>query len=244
MSLIVVRIATASLALVALAAQLAFGHEARSCASTGSRVLASSGETRVYRVHDRQIYACRPDRRRLPLGFARGSDGDVVLRPRAAGKYVAFERAYQDELDRQNNVVVVNVESGRTVTSAPTGRLLNPDGPDSGIGPTTALVLRSDGAVAWIARDIDSPSAETLEVWVDKARKRKQLATGTTIRADVLKLSSSSVTWTQGGKLRRAASPKWRRRAAASRPSGSPAVRAMCDLSAGDPVESDDTRSR
>lgn len=212
MSLIVVRIATASLALVALAAQLAFGHEARSCASTGSRVLASSGETRVYRVHDRQIYACRPDRRRLPLGFARGSDGrtdgDLVLRPRAAGKYVAFERAYQDELDRRNNVVVVNVESGRTVTSAPTGRLLNPDGPDSGIGPTTALVLRSDGAVAWIARDIDSPSAETLEVWVDKTRKRKQLATGTSIRADVLKLSSSSVTWTQGGKLRRAASPK------------------------------------
>lgn len=174
----------------------------KSCAAAGSRVLAASGLTRVYSAENR-VFACRPRQRRLLLGFARNAqdprtDLDTVLRPRAAGRYVAFERAYVDELDHRYTVIVRDAATGRTLTSAPTGQLVNPDGPDSGIGPTTALALRRDGAVAWIVRDETAADTQH-EVWVGQGRARTRLARAPDIAPQSLRLSKQRVCWTQGG---------------------------------------------
>jgi hypothetical protein len=183
----------------------------RSCAAAGSRVLAASGLTRVYRTSNR-TFACRPQQRRVLLGFATDpqdprTDLDIVVRPRAAGRYVAYELAYRDEMDHRNTVVVRNAATRRTVTSAPTGTLINPDGPDSGIGPTTALALRGDGAVAWIVADVENSTGQNLEVWAARGQKRERLAVGPDIAPRELRIRDGRVVWAQAGAPRTASLP-------------------------------------
>lgn len=192
----------------AATASAAQRHEA-SCAARGSKIVAASGLTRVYRSVGR-VYACRPGVRRTVLGFdpldeEGRTDLDFVYRARAAGRYTAFERVYLDDLDdRRYEVVVINVETRETLSTDATGTLDRPDGPDVGIGRTLNLKLRPDGAVAWIARDDGTPGVA--EVWVGRGHSFERLQRASGI-ARSLHLDRSTVRWSQQGRPQRAKAP-------------------------------------
>jgi hypothetical protein len=59
-------------------------------------------------------------------------------------------------------VVVLDLRTGRMLHKVPTGTPLRPTSKYIGVGNVVALVLKSDGAVAWIAEDYErSTGADT-----------------------------------------------------------------------------------
>ena len=96
-------------------------------------------------------------------------------------------------------VVVENLRTGRVLQRVPTGT----SSPDAvGVGPVVGLVVKSDGAVAWIVEN-EIPAqhvpAEYEVHAVDKAGDRL-LASGSDIDPHSLALAGSTLYWTQGGK--------------------------------------------
>jgi hypothetical protein len=121
-----------------------------------------------------------------------------------AGVIVAYEEYSTTNLQpgvRHTEVIVVrNLHDGRVLNRLPTGTpTMPPENPgDVGVGGATAIVLKSDGAVAWIV----AVSGKTTEYQVhafDKAGSRV-LASNTEIAPSSLALAGSTLYWTQGGK--------------------------------------------
>jgi hypothetical protein len=104
---------------------------------------------------------------------------------------------------------VVNLRSGRTLHNVPTGTLPCEHPPQfSGVGSVASLVLKEDGAIAWIVSDHESlcpVPAGTREVHALDSTGERVLAIGTNIAPHSLALAGSTVHWTQGGK--RASAP-------------------------------------
>lgn len=120
-------------------------------------------------------------------------------------------------------VVVRNLGTGRTLHKIPTGTPLRPTPEYLGVGDVVALVLKSDGAAAWIAEDDERSTGrgslhETLYFdveAVDASGTTQLLAAGTDIDPTSLALASggsnigykginregSIVFWTQAGKV-------------------------------------------
>jgi hypothetical protein len=67
-----------------------------------------------------------------------------------------------------------------------------------GIGATAAIVVKSDGAVAWIVETRQEEGTYEVHA-VDKAGSRL-LASGADIDPSSLALAGSTLYWTQGGK--------------------------------------------
>ena len=80
-------------------------------------------------------------------------------------------------------------------------------GNGAGVGAITALVVKTDGSVAWIARDRErsSPSSgiapELLfyDVYAADRSGTRLLAAGTDVSPSSLALGGSTVYWTQSG---------------------------------------------
>lgn len=136
-----------------------------------------------------------------------GGTGQYTL----AGPIVAFEEfsnggdEIQGPTQLQNKVVVRNLHTGRVLHIVPTG---TPGAPpanpgDIGIGGTTAIVVKSDGAVAWIVQVIENAVPKdriTYQVHaVDKTGSRV-LASGPEIEPSSLALAGSTLYWMQAGK--------------------------------------------
>ena len=124
-----------------------------------------------------------------------------------AGTMVAYEQSAEQESllgepgEHEWWVVVRDLRNGRLVRRVPTGATRKPQ--DVGIGPVVGMVVKSDGAVAWIAR-----IAEALvrgKPWeyevhaVDKTGSRL-LESGADIDPSSLALAGSTLYWTQGGR--------------------------------------------
>jgi hypothetical protein len=120
-------------------------------------------------------------------------DSDEVL----AGPVVAFEyRATHTSARGCFEVVVENLQTGRTLRREPSG--LSPfPGEQCGAGVVPSIVVKSDGAVAWIADAGDSTGS--LQVHVADAQGSRVVASGTDIDPSSLALAGSTLYWTQGG---------------------------------------------
>ncbi len=103
-------------------------------------------------------------------------------------------------------VVVRDLHTGKTRHRVPSGPLDSPE--EVGVGPLTALIVKSDGAVAWVVESRFEPSAvangmtsghEYTVYALDKTGER-QLAVGTDIAPESLALKGSTLYWTQAGK--------------------------------------------
>jgi len=120
------------------------------------------------------------------------------------------------------HVVVQSLRTGKVLHEVPTGVPLKPEPRYVGVGQIVALVLKSDGSVAWIAEDYERSSVLgrkpfTIPYYdlyaVDKSGTRL-LASGTDVDPTSLSLSvgsfgvngysrivvGSTLYWTQGGK--------------------------------------------
>jgi hypothetical protein len=173
-------------------------------------VIAADPQARVYvaaNAYDgAELYGCVNGSRRSyglgPVAATRttkymetsyGGTRGVVL----AGSFVAYE-----EIDRPSvglshwGVVVRDLRGGRAVRDEPTG----PEGKIDafGIGPTTGLLLTSNGSVAWIVTTI-LPEEGGYQLRSVGATGNRLLARGPDIRPSSLALAGSTLYWTQGG---------------------------------------------
>jgi ribosomal protein L27 len=114
-----------------------------------------------------------------------------------AGPVVAYELfAHQNGIHSSSEweVLVRNLHTGTIMHREPTGtRTTTPS--DVGAGPTVAIVVKSDGAVAWTNADEGSYQVHA----VDKSGSRL-LASGRDVDPHSLALAGSTLYWTQGDK--------------------------------------------
>ena len=186
------------------------------CAPRHARIIVSNTQVQVYEGPDRNreglpaIYGCARSRHRSyvlgepPLFSSSGGGGmrDETL----AGTMVAYEEITANELPEGEGtatylVLVRNLQNGRWVHRAFTG--VARESRYKGVGPLTALVLKPDGSVAWIASVAGLSGYVPAEYEVhalDKSGSRL-LASGTEIDPHSLALKGSALSWTEHEQL-------------------------------------------
>jgi hypothetical protein len=193
------------------------------CLAGRSHVIVANAKAQVYEgpsigkrgesIPESPVYyGCVYGRKKsYELGLPEGGTSGGSWRSYAytlAGPIVAYAEAARIGYEEQNpkyiyKVVVRDLLNGRLLHNLPTG--IPPRGANrEGIGEVTALVVKRDGAVAWIVQVLENMAGGRLrsnyEVRaVDKAGRRV-LAISTEIGPHSLKLRGSTLHWTQGGK--------------------------------------------
>jgi hypothetical protein len=183
------------------------------CGSSGSGlVVARDVQAEVYRVEKDEsgfyeYWGCAyGSRRTFKLGrelvkasssFALGLQ-DIVL----AGTTVAYETLRSsgrgEFVKSEWHVGAVNLRTGRVLREVPTGLTFPPNPNFVGDGPVAAIVVKGDGAVAWI---LDTVQRENrYQVHALDATGERVLAVGSNIAPESLALAGSTLYWTQGGK--------------------------------------------
>jgi hypothetical protein len=126
-----------------------------------------------------------------------GDTGEIL-----AGPIVAYEFFTIPSFGRPFwKVVVQDLRTGRALRDEPTGTPASPGlEPEvrAGIGHTTAIVLKSNGSVAWIVSTGEDEGRYQVHA-ADTAGSRL-LAFGANIAPHSLALAGSTLYWTQGGK--------------------------------------------
>jgi hypothetical protein len=175
---------------------------AAACEATGSTTLAANKSVRVFALHE-TVYGCsRRSDKRYRLGRSTvcvGSEraGPVVV----AGDEAAYalERCGVDT--GFSAVIVRRFSDGKTLRSDPaiTGKL----GVES-YSAVDSLVLKPDGAVAWIATgsSIIRNGAPRREVHKDDRTGQALLDSGMSVGPRSLRLRGSRATWKHGGAVR------------------------------------------
>ncbi len=174
------------------------------CHPAGARTLASDSAARVYAL-GASVYGCSERTgRRTHLGQTRSCIGTPRVGAVAvAGDLAAYALALCEVDTGRAQVIVRRLTDGRRLTSASafTGAL-----PPESYTSVDSLVLRSDGALAWIAgaSSIVRPVRER-EVQRWQHGGSSVLDAGVNIAPASLRLhGSSQVSWTDGGTVRTA----------------------------------------
>jgi hypothetical protein len=94
-------------------------------------------------------------------------------------------------------ILVRDLRTGRLLHDVPTGIPSAPHG-HLGVGPAISIVVKSDGAVAWIASAL--PPDGFFQVHALDGDGSRLLATGRSIDPRSLALAGSTLYWTQEGK--------------------------------------------
>jgi hypothetical protein len=177
-----------------------------SCAPAGSHVLAADAQVMLYSkvevvglYHEKgtRIHGCAYGHRSYLVGTIPNCQGAGPCggpeRETLAGPLVAYQEGGGGESVRVYLVVVRNLRTGRVVRELPTGTPATPSKSVVGVGPTTGIILKSDGAVAWI---VQTGFPTTYQVHaVDKSGSRV-LASGSDIDPLSLALAGSTIYWT------------------------------------------------
>jgi hypothetical protein len=102
-------------------------------------------------------------------------------------------------IECEADVVVKDLRTGRILHNVPTG---TSSPPSLCFGPAITLVVKSDGAVAWISKDEEAhhPEPAPYEVHVVDKTGSQLLASSTEIEPYSLALGGSTLYWLQGGK--------------------------------------------
>lgn len=183
-------------------------------------VVTRNNQAEVYRVHKREseiyeYWGCLyGDRHSIRLGTELVSCDPYaclgVSHMTIVGFIVAYEVSssvtpggvtspFAEGEESEWHVVVVNLRNGRVLHKVPTGKSRRHPGPGRiGAGQTTAIVVKSDGAVAWINNTVQKENK--FEVHALDATGERVLAVGSNIAPKSLALAGSTLYWTQGGK--------------------------------------------
>jgi hypothetical protein len=124
-----------------------------------------------------------------------------------AGPIVAFEHFWiAFEGQPKWGVTVRDLRTGRVLRNEPTGTDVTP-GPepeqDFGIGHTTAIVVKTDGSVAWIVET--SKEEGRYQVHAADMNGGRVLASGADVDPTSLALAEGTLYWMQGGRAYSAA---------------------------------------
>jgi hypothetical protein len=184
--------------------------------SAGRTVIARNTQAEVYRLRERTIDAARYEyrgcvygsKRSFRLGLEAVSCGPSgcfgVKHVMLAGTTVAYEMELSSNagsgevIKSEWYVVVVDLRGGRVLHKVPTGISRHPRPGAVGAGETRTIVVKSDGAVAWINDTFHKE--DRFEVHVLDTIGERVLAVGSNIAPESLALAGSTLYWTQGGK--------------------------------------------
>jgi len=168
-------------------------------------VIAADAQAQVYSTVEGEVYGCAYGTKRsyfLGLVPNCGSSGcSDVKREVLAGPTVAYEETSIGGVSSRESewrVVVRDLRTGRVLHRVPTGTPSPPNPSFVGDGFAAAIVVKSDGAVAWIVQNGVDPSEYEVQA-VDKTGGRL-LAASADIDPSSLALAGSIVYWTQAGK--------------------------------------------
>ena len=177
-------------------------------------MIARNIQAAVYRVHPAgaEIYEYRGcvygSRRSFRLGIELVSGSPYgfvgVAHVTLAGATVAYEIAKGSNegngevINSEWHVVVLDLQTGRVLHKVPTGVTYPPNRRFVGDGPASVIVVKRNGAVAWILDTVQRENRYQVHA-LDKTGERV-LAVGSNIAPTSLALAGSTLYWTQGGK--------------------------------------------
>jgi hypothetical protein len=187
---------------------------AKKCPSGHLHLVVADAQAEVYVLPERSgphggyepeaIYGCAYAQGHAyalgPLGFpwaGSSSGGGGTAREVLAGTILAYEQSsisYGRGTRSSWLVFVRDLRSGKVLHEVPTGTSSPPNPLLVGAGFTSVIVVKSDGAVAWITE-----GAFTDEVHAVDATGSRVLASGPGIERFSLALAGSTLYWTQGG---------------------------------------------
>jgi hypothetical protein len=197
------------------------------CPREGSHTITADGQAQVFLsaestglsgpYEQRQVFGCTyANGRSYRLGWPPYSDpGGTggVEQETIAGSMVAYTESTSDGVGSDASsggtwVYVRNLRNGRLLHRLLSGVQLQPHPPgySKGVGPVRSVVLKSDGAVAWIAYDFlrtiagGSPYRSYFDLYAAEASGERLVAAGTEINPFSLALAGSTLYWTEGGK--------------------------------------------
>jgi hypothetical protein len=198
---------------------------AQACRPGHAYLITANAKAQVFSAPPRgeappEVFACvygdHPSYRlgaEASLGASEQSDlaPEEFARYRLAGIVVAYEtfHPYPNAGDPDGAawfVVVRNLLTGRILHRAPTGPA-PPHAHYVGIGETTNIVVKPDGAVAWVACDVSREGElqnRYSEIRAEDRSGRRLLAAGENVEPDSLVLVGSILFWTQDGHTRSA----------------------------------------
>jgi hypothetical protein len=191
------------------------------CPPADEGVMAADAQAVIYEagtfVYEREehkfvegpggVFGCAHGAKRAhhlgPTSYGSGTSGSGGTYPIAlAGPIVAYDVGESGGMEvlsnrhTSNEIWVRNLRTGKLIHRMPNGSPAEPG--DIGLGETTAIVVKSDGSVAWIVR-----AGERLGgIQVRSADKTGShlLAASPEIAPNSLALAGSTLYWTQGGK--------------------------------------------
>jgi hypothetical protein len=182
------------------------------CGHAKSRLRLANGQAEVYEAPEvpsepgLAVYGCAyRTGRSYELGATAGQRHEGgpggesgVLDPTLAETVVAYAKTrYYATRGSRELVIVRDLGTGRVLHETPTGTPVKPEPPTEGVGDVVALVVKSDGSVAWIvATDAENGTYQVHAV--DKTGSRT-LATGSDIAPGSLAVAGSTTYWTQAG---------------------------------------------
>jgi hypothetical protein len=187
------------------------------CPPAKSRVLLADSEAELYTVKERLLHFPEPEpvvrgcaygqKRSYLLGEAEehgssygGGGSSGVRLATLAGTIVAYAESAvygsgQEKAPRYS-IVVRDLGTGQILNRVTTGRFVKPEATPVSVGSATALVVKDDGAVAWI---VETGVPATYQVYAIDKTGRRLLASSADIVPYSLALAGNTVYWTQGG---------------------------------------------
>jgi hypothetical protein len=200
----------------------ASAHRSEACRPAGARTLSVGSQLRAFSMAGEVVACVRASGRQTILGSAPGGDGGCfpdfcsVGRVAVAGALVAYGVDNDGRGGLDYHVIVRDVLRRRVISDRPNGvfhpedfdRCLGATGGSmtTGIGPTTDLVVRRDGAVAWIAqRKCDARGPASYEVFTQSRAQTPVLRDASlSIAPTSLHLTGAGVGWSNAGQPHRA----------------------------------------
>jgi hypothetical protein len=187
------------------------------CSSGRSHVVVADAQAQVYEAPESpnlpeylSVFGCAYGRRKpyvlgIPLGAESSSGSAGITNEVLAGPIVAYEKSLVQPGSGFTSYIVFvrDLRTGRVLRKVPTGPSTIPNPNLVGAGSTTAIVVKSDGAVAWIVETFLKSGEKFMvgfEVHAVDSTGNRMLASGPDIERHSLALVGSTLYWTQGGK--------------------------------------------
>jgi hypothetical protein len=173
------------------------------CGPAAVHTLAASRQARVY-ASGAAVYGCaRGGQPSIRLGARRSCIGAERIGPvTVTGSLAAYGSEVCGVDTGLTRVVVRRLTDGRQLHSSPA---TGPVGPEA-YETVDSLVLKGDGAVAWIATGFSLGRRDAVvEVWRSDRHGTARLGSGAGTRPRSLRLTGSRLRWRDGSRTRTAA---------------------------------------